>query len=89
MDVAIEAVGIPTTFDFTCQKIIGVERLPTVVVHGKPVGLGRNKLWIHQHQCQRFWYLQIQTLEGHKKIEPEQATHYFKLSEIKKPRSLQ
>ena len=39
MDVAIEAVGIPATFDI-CQEIVGAGgRLANVGVHGKPVEL--------------------------------------------------
>ena len=37
VDVAIEAVGIPATFDL-CQKIIGVDgTVANCGVHGKPV----------------------------------------------------
>ncbi len=45
VDVAIEAVGTPTTFDI-CQDIIGAGgRLANVGVHGKPVSLQLEKLW--------------------------------------------
>jgi alcohol dehydrogenase len=45
VDVAIEAVGIPPTFDI-CQGIIGVGgHLANIGVHGKPVILHMEKLW--------------------------------------------
>lgn len=46
MDVAIEAVGIPQTFDL-CQKLIGVDgTIANVGVHGLPVQFDIDKLWI-------------------------------------------
>jgi alcohol dehydrogenase len=45
VDVAIEAVGIPATFDI-CQAIIAPGgRIANVGVHGKPVELHLDKLW--------------------------------------------
>jgi alcohol dehydrogenase len=45
VDVAIEAVGIPTTFDI-CQAIVAAGgRIANVGVHGKPVELHMEKLW--------------------------------------------
>jgi alcohol dehydrogenase len=46
VDVAIEAVGIPATFD-VCQDIVAAGgHLANVGVHGKPVSLKLEKLWI-------------------------------------------
>ena len=46
VDVAIEAVGIPQTFD-TCQQIIAPGgRIANVGAHGKSVELHLEKLWI-------------------------------------------
>lgn len=46
VDVAIEAVGIPQTFA-TCQRIVGVGgHIANVGVHGKPVSLELQDLWI-------------------------------------------
>ncbi|MDR2014365.1 MAG: zinc-binding dehydrogenase, partial [Azoarcus sp.] len=46
VDVAIEAVGIPATFD-VCQEILAPgARLANVGVHGKGVNLQMEKLWI-------------------------------------------
>ena len=45
VDVAIEAVGVPATFDI-CQSILAPGgRLANVGVHGKPVELHLEKLW--------------------------------------------
>jgi alcohol dehydrogenase len=45
VDVAIEAVGMPATFDI-CQAIVGAGgHLANVGVHGKPVTLHIEKLW--------------------------------------------
>jgi alcohol dehydrogenase len=45
VDVAIEAVGVPATFDI-CQAIIGAGgHIANVGVHGKPVELHMEKLW--------------------------------------------
>jgi alcohol dehydrogenase len=45
VDVAIEAVGIPATFDI-CQEIVAAGgHIANVGVHGKPVTLSLEKLW--------------------------------------------
>jgi alcohol dehydrogenase len=45
VDVAIEAVGLPVTFDI-CQAIVAAGgRIANVGVHGKPVELHMEKLW--------------------------------------------
>ena len=45
VDVAIEAVGVPATFDI-CQAIVAAGgRIANVGVHGKPVELHMEKLW--------------------------------------------
>jgi alcohol dehydrogenase len=45
VDVAIEAVGVPATFDI-CQSILAPGgRLANIGVHGKPVSLHLEKLW--------------------------------------------
>jgi alcohol dehydrogenase len=45
VDVAIEAVGIPATFDI-CQSIVAAGgRIANVGVHGKPVELHLERLW--------------------------------------------
>jgi alcohol dehydrogenase len=47
VDVAIEAVGVPASFD-TCQRIVGPGgHIANVGVHGKPVELHLETLWAH------------------------------------------
>ena len=47
VDVAMEAVGIPATFDI-CQSILAPGgRMANVGVHGKPVEFHIEKLWSH------------------------------------------
>jgi alcohol dehydrogenase len=47
VDVAIEAVGIPATFDI-CQSVMAPGgRLANIGVHGKPVELRLERLWSH------------------------------------------
>jgi alcohol dehydrogenase len=47
VDVAIEAVGIPATFDI-CQDIVAAGgHIANVGVHGKSVALKLDKLWAH------------------------------------------
>jgi alcohol dehydrogenase len=45
-DVAIEAVGIPATFELAAELIRAGGALANVGVHGKPVTLHLEKLWI-------------------------------------------
>ena len=47
VDVAIEAVGIPQTFDMCTQIVRPGGRVANVGVHGKPVELQIQDLWIH------------------------------------------
>ncbi len=47
VDVAIEAVGIPATFDICQQVIAPGGRIANIGVHGKSVELHIEKLWIH------------------------------------------
>lgn len=47
VDVAIEAIGIPSTFD-TCQAIVAAGgHIANIGVHGKPVQLNLERLWSH------------------------------------------
>ncbi len=47
VDVAIECVGIPSTFD-VCQRIVAAGgRIANIGVHGKPVQLELERLWSH------------------------------------------
>lgn len=47
VDVAIEAVGVPATFDI-CQMIVAAGgHVANIGVHGKPVSLALERLWSH------------------------------------------
>lgn len=47
VDVAIEAIGLPETFDI-CQTIVTAGgHIANIGVHGKPVNLHLEKLWAH------------------------------------------
>jgi alcohol dehydrogenase len=46
VDVAVEAVGIPSTFELAAELIRAGGKLANVGVHGKPVTLHLEKLWI-------------------------------------------
>ncbi|MBS4750918.1 zinc-dependent alcohol dehydrogenase family protein [Carnobacteriaceae bacterium zg-ZUI78] len=88
VDVAIEAVGIPATFDF-CQKVIAIDgTIANAGVHGKPVLFDIERLWIHNINITTGLVSTnttpqlLQALAANK-IQPEKlVTHYFKLSEI-------
>ena len=88
VDVAIEAVGIPQTFDL-CQKLIGVDgTIANVGVHGLPVQFDIDKLWIKNINVTTGLVSGNTTEEllealKSKIIQPEQlVTHYSKLSDI-------
>ncbi|UPO77474.1 zinc-dependent alcohol dehydrogenase family protein [Arthrobacter sp. Helios] len=46
VDVAVEAVGIPATFDMCTQIVRPGGNVANVGVHGKPVSLALDQLWI-------------------------------------------
>ena len=88
VDVAIEAVGIPQTFDL-CQKLIGVDgTIANVSVHGLPVQFDIDKLWIKNINVTTGLVSANTTEEllealKSKIIQPEQlVTHNSKLSDI-------
>jgi alcohol dehydrogenase len=47
VDVAIEAVGVPDTFTMATQIVRPGGHVANIGVHGKPVPLALNELWIH------------------------------------------
>jgi alcohol dehydrogenase len=88
VDVAIEAVGIPATFDI-CQKIVTAGGfIANIGVHGKPVQLNIDKLWSHNITLTTRLVDTVTTpmllktvMAG--KVEPQQLiTHHFSLDEI-------
>jgi len=88
VDVSIEAVGIPVTFDI-CQEIVKAGGHVAIVgVHGTSVDLKIEKLWIHNITMttglvDTYTIPMLMKTVGSGKLEPEQlVTHRFKLSEI-------
>jgi alcohol dehydrogenase len=90
VDVAIEAVGIPATFDI-CQEIVAAGgRIANIGVHGKPVELHIERLWAHNITLTTRLVDTVTTplllktvVSG--KLQPKQLiTHTFKLDEIMK-----
>ncbi len=90
VDVAIEAVGISTTFDI-CQSIVAAGgHIANVGVHGKSVELHLEKLWSSNITITTGLVDTVTTpmlmktvISG--KLQPEMLiTHHFKLSEIMK-----
>ncbi|MBA2872571.1 alcohol dehydrogenase [Anoxybacillus calidus] len=88
VDVAMEAVGIPATFDI-CQEIIKPGgRIANVGVHGKSVEFHIEKLWIRNITLTTGLVnttstpMLLKTVEA-KKLHPEQLiTHRFAFSDI-------
>lgn len=88
VDVSVEAVGIPATFD-TCQQIIAPGgHIANVGVHGKPVSLALEKLWIRNITLTTGLVstystpMLLQTVQAGK-VQPQKlVTHRFKLGEI-------
>lgn len=90
VDVAIEAVGYPVTFDI-CQRIIRPGgRIANVGVHGKPVDLQLQDLWIKNITISMGLVntnttpMLLKTVMSGK-LEPQKLiTHHFSLSEIER-----
>lgn len=88
VDTAIEAVGIPATFDM-CQKIVRPGgTVANVGVHGKPVELAIQDLWIKDIAITTGLVSATTTpmllkLVAQKKLEPARfASHTFTMSEF-------
>jgi alcohol dehydrogenase len=88
VDVAIEAVGIPATFDI-CQAILAPGgRLANIGVHGKPVTLHLEKLWdrnvaITTRLVDTAAIPMLLKLVGSGKLQPARlVTHRFALGDI-------
>lgn len=90
VDVAIEAVGVPATFD-TCQNIVSAGgNIANVGVHGTAVDLHIEELWIKNINISMGLVntnttpMLMKTMQSGK-VKPEQLiTHRFKLDEIEK-----
>ena len=90
VDVAIEAVGVPATFDI-CQSILAPGgRLANIGVHGKPVQLHLEKLWdrniaITTRLVDTAAIPMLLKLVGSGKLQPAKlVTHRFALGDIMK-----
>lgn len=88
VDVAMEAVGIPETFDI-CQQIVAAGGvIAHIGVHGTPVSLDLDKLWAHNITLTTrladtvAMPLLLKTVMAGK-VEPKQlVTHRFALDDI-------
>ncbi|RQP05888.1 zinc-dependent alcohol dehydrogenase family protein (plasmid) [Paracoccus sp. MA] len=88
VDVAIEAVGVPATFDI-CQKIVSAGgNIANVGVHGQPVELHLEELWIKNITistglvCTNTTPMLLRTLQSGR-VDPGQlVSHRFRLDEI-------
>jgi alcohol dehydrogenase len=88
VDVAIEAVGVPATFEL-CEKIIGAGgHLANIGVHGKSVTLHMEDLWSKNVTITTRLVdtsttpLLFKTVQAGK-LEPKKLiTHHFKLEKI-------
>lgn len=90
VDVAIEAVGIPATFDI-CQEIVKAGgHIANVGVHGKPVQFQLDRLWIQNITLttglvDTFTTPMLLKMVRAGKLQPEQlATHRFSLQDTMK-----
>ncbi len=88
VDVAIEAVGIPATFDI-CQAIIGVGgHIANVGIHGESVPLHLEKLWSQNITITTRLVdaistpLLLKTVMSGRLLPKQLITHRFPLSEI-------
>lgn len=86
--VAIEAVGVPATFDI-CQKIVSAGgNIANVGVHGTPVQLHLEELWIKNINISMGLVstnttpMLLKTLNTGKVNPGKLVTHRFKLDEI-------
>ena len=90
VDVAIEAVGIPGTFDI-CQDIVAAGgHVANVGVHGKPVSLKLEKLWAHNITLTTRLVdtvttpMLLKTVVAGKLPPKKLITHQFRLDELMK-----
>ncbi|MFB2532186.1 zinc-dependent alcohol dehydrogenase family protein [Paracoccus sp. p3-h83] len=88
VDVAIEAVGVPATFD-VCQKIVAPGgHVANVGVHGTKVDLHIEELWIKNITittglvCTNTTPMLLKTLQAGKVDPARLVTHRFKLGDI-------
>jgi alcohol dehydrogenase len=90
VDVAVEAVGTPATFDI-CQSILAPGgRLANVGVHGRPATLHLEKLWdrniaLTTRLVDTVTLPMLLKVVSSGKLQPEKlVTHHFRLDEMEK-----
>jgi alcohol dehydrogenase len=90
VDVAIEAVGVPSSFE-TCQAIVGPGgRIANIGVHGKPVELHLEKLWDRNISITTRLVdtvttpMLLKVLQSGRLDAKKMATHRFALSDVVK-----
>jgi len=90
VDVAIEVVGLPATFEI-CQSIVAAGgRIANVGVHGKPVELHLEKLWdrniaITTRLVDTVTTAMLLKIVRSGKVQPAKlVTHRFPMSDIMK-----
>jgi alcohol dehydrogenase len=90
VDVTVEAVGVPATFDI-CQAIVAAGgRIANVGVHGKPVELHLEKLWdrnisITTRLVDTFTTSMLLKIVESGKLQPHKlVTHRFAMNDIMK-----
>lgn len=88
VDVAIEAIGLPVTFD-VCQEIVTAGgHIANIGVHGKPVELKLEKLWIHNITLTtglvdtRTTPQLLKTVQSGALDAGQLVTHHFRLDEM-------
>ncbi len=87
-DVAIEAVGVPASFELCAMLIRPGGRLANIGVHGKPVTLHLEDLWIHNITIttglvDAFSTPTLLRLLQTRQVDPGRlATHHFELDEF-------
>jgi alcohol dehydrogenase len=88
VDTAIEAVGIPATFELCEQIIAPGGHIANIGVHGKPVALHLEQLWdrnigITTRLVDTVSTPTLLTMMRARKIDPKKLiTHHFKLTDI-------
>jgi alcohol dehydrogenase len=88
VDVAVEAVGVPDTFQMCTQIVRPGGRVANVGVHGKPVELQLQDLWIHNITISMGLVnanttpMLLKLVASGKLNVDNFATHHFKLNEM-------
>ena len=88
VDVAVEAVGIPATFEMATQIVRPGGHVANVGVHGKPVQLRLQDLWIHNINISMGLVNTNSTamllgLVAQRKLDVDKfVTHHFKLNDM-------